>query len=77
MDRRLTRKGVPLSRSRSLVDRPCLRQTRRKHLPSTFKLTEPNEDDPEVTATKWVGVLYGPAAKTGSVLCWINTLTMN
>jgi hypothetical protein len=29
--------------------------------PQPIKLTEPNEDDPEVSATKWVGVLYGPA----------------
>nr|CAH0103284.1 unnamed protein product [Daphnia galeata] len=29
--------------------------------PQPIKLTEPNEDDPEVSATKWVGFLYGPA----------------
>jgi hypothetical protein len=29
--------------------------------PQPIKLPEPNEDDPEVSATKWVGVIYGPA----------------
>ena len=29
--------------------------------PQPIKLTEPNENDPEVSATKWVGVIYGPA----------------
>jgi hypothetical protein len=30
-------------------------------LASTYQINKPKEDDPEVSATKWVGVLYGPA----------------
>jgi hypothetical protein len=29
--------------------------------PQPIKLTELNKDDPEVSATKWVGVIYDPA----------------
>nr|CAH0101558.1 unnamed protein product [Daphnia galeata] len=55
---------------------PAFLKQEENNWPQPITLTEPNEDDPEVSANKWVGGLYGPLMKTGSALCWINPLTM-
>ncbi|KAI9549190.1 hypothetical protein GHT06_006839 [Daphnia sinensis] len=43
------------------VNGPSFLQQEEKAWPITIKLPEPSVEDPEVSATNWIGLVYGPA----------------
>ncbi|XP_032790465.2 uncharacterized protein LOC116927537 [Daphnia magna] len=43
------------------VNGPAFLQQEEKAWPITIKLPEPSVEDPEVSATNWIGLVYGPA----------------